>query len=371
MSILRLMYRPAWPDSEMALPWVLLGERGERLDGGDDEPAAWPRTGETELVLPAGQTVFLRAALPKASRERMQAAAGYALEERLANDVQANLYALGPAAGGEHGVAVTEAFGVRRAVAMLRSLGRTPDRIVPEETLGPAEGGWQLAAAADGGRIAREGEALAWYLPAGEVGDALWARLTALSGAPQVQPAVTDAGWTAGRAASPYDFAQGELAAGRWWRTWGPALRKSGLVLALFAALQLALLLGEAGYLAWRKQQLATEIKALAVPLAGSQAVPGNSALPMLRALDRLRAERGQPVRLDGTALLARLGEVAGSTLALQQLNIEDGRVVLRAAQVPDETFARWRSQLARQGVALSRRAGEGGAQEWVLAGEP
>ena len=148
MSILRLMYRPAWPDSETALAWVLLGERGERLDGGDDEPAAWPRAGETELVLPAGQTVFLRAALPRASRERMQAAAGYALEERLANDVQANLYALGPAAGGEHGVAVTEAFGVRRAVAMLRSLGRTPDRIVPEETLGPATEGWQLAAAA-------------------------------------------------------------------------------------------------------------------------------------------------------------------------------------------------------------------------------
>ncbi|MGL6071786.1 type II secretion system protein GspL [Craterilacuibacter sp.] len=385
MTVLRLMLRSSWPDSEPGLAWALIATSGEQLQAGDDAPAHWPKSNSTELILPAGQTLFTRIKLPQASRERQLAAAGFALEEQLAGDPAANLYALGGMAGGLNAVAVTEAFALRRAVAMLKQLGRAPDRILPEEMCvpEPLPGQWVLARAA-GGRILRRSHTQACVLPDGVVGDALAARLLA-EGAPESQRLCGDvaaladiaqekteaAGWQTARGATPYDFARGELASNRLWRAWAPALKSSGLIVAVLIAAQLALLLGEAGMLAWRKHRLSSDIRTLTQPLLGTQALPGASALPLLRAVDRLRAERGEAVRDDALYLMARLGEASGNTLSLSVLESEGGRVALQAPALPDETFARMRTQLAGAGIALNKRSGEGGVREWILTREP
>ncbi|RQW28090.1 hypothetical protein EHS17_06890 [Rhodobacteraceae bacterium CH30] len=385
MTVLRLMLRPSWPDSEPGLAWALIAASGECLGTGDDSPAHWPASNSTELILPAGLTLFTRVKLPQASRERQLAAAGFALEEQLASDPAANLYAIGGMEEGLSAVAVVEAFSLRRAVAMLKQLGRAPDRIIPEEMClpEPLPGQWLLANCASG-RIVRRSHTQACVLPQGIVGDALAARLLG-EGAPEVQCLCGDvealpgvalvreaaAGWKQGRMASPYDFAMGELASSRLWRAWAPALKTSGIILAVLFAGQLALLLGEAGWLAWRKHSLTSEIRSLTQPLLGAQALPGATALPLMRVVDNLRAERGQAVRDDALYLMARLGEVAGNTLSLSALETEGGRVQLRAPALPDEAFERYRQQLAGSGVLLNARRSEGGVREWILTREP
>ncbi|XLM20313.1 type II secretion system protein GspL, partial [Chromobacterium piscinae] len=152
MTTLRLYLRAGWPDSEPGLPWALLGARGELAAQGDSAPGGWPKADHCELVLPAGRTLFSEVKLPDAVKQPTPAVIGFALEERLGNDPGANLYALGEALpDGRRAVAVTEAAGLRRAVAMLKSLGRLCDRIVPEECLfsPPPVGGWSVTRLAD------------------------------------------------------------------------------------------------------------------------------------------------------------------------------------------------------------------------------
>ncbi|MFC4488274.1 type II secretion system protein GspL [Chromobacterium aquaticum] len=395
MTTLRLYLRAGWPDSEPGLPWALLGARGEVSAQGDGAPAGWPRADRCELILPAGRTLFTQARLPDAVKQPTAAVLGFALEEGLINDPAANLYAVGAVLpDGRRAVAVTEAFPVRRAVAMLKSAGRLCDRILPEESLLPlpARDGWSVARGADGWLL-RLSAARAIRLPyCGELAEQLlfarlaaeWppaslsvcgadaalvgARLPAWQGEPR-QLAAHD--WCSGQAQQAFDFANGDLAANRRWRDWGPALRRSGLALGGLLAAQLALTLGQAGWYAWQKQSLSADIRAAAKPWIGGQAMPGSSALAMTRAVDKLRLSHGLPARDDALELMGALAALSGRELQTRSLSYDSGRLKLQVAEVPADTLQRWRSQLAAQQIRLDVATTQQGTKELSLSREP
>lgn len=394
MTILRLYLRPGWPDDAAELPWALIDAQGRNLADGDTGPGAWPQAADVELILPAGRTLFTRVTLPPAARERQAELIGFALEERLANDPAANVYALdGKLAGGERAVAATEAQALRRAVAALRKLARAPDRIVPEEALlpVPASGGWTVACGADGWLV-RGDDCV--HPPVPQAGAALLLPRLMAEGAPERVLLLGDADaeaafraalpgwhgelsrgeaadWRRGHPHGGFDFASGDLAARRRWRQWAPQLRRIGLLAGVLLALQLVVTLGEAGVIAWRKTALLGEIRGVTQPWLGAQAAPGATAVPMLRQVDRLRLERGLPARDDALALMERLAAVAGRQLAVRELDYQAGRLTLKIMAPPAEMLERWRTQLAAQQLQLDVKSVEAGVKELTLSREP
>ncbi|MCW3479874.1 type II secretion system protein GspL [Neisseriaceae bacterium JH1-16] len=386
MTILRLLLAPGWPDSAANLPWALLDAHGARRDSGDCAPSGWPAATELELVLPAGRTLFTAVKLPDGQRDPTPQLIGFALEDQLANDPSANLYLAGKLLGdGRRQVILTEAAPVRRAVAMLRQLGRVPDRIVPEEALLPLPAaGWALAALASGW-LARLPQAPCW-LPAGSEA-ALLPTLAAEVDGPltlhgeaetlaewlPVHEAVRLApfDWRHGLADGSADFATGELAARHFSRRWAPLARKLGLVAGVLIAAQLTLLLGELGWSAWQKSRLTERSKTLSTAWLNSPALPGMATLPVTRAVDKLRLARGLPARDDGLALMGALARVAGTELTVQRLNYENGRLELSVAALPPASLPRWRAQLAERRIALTQQRGENGSQQLIVTREP
>lgn len=396
MTTLRLYLRAGWPDSEPGLPWALLGARGELAAQGDSAPGGWPKADHCELVLPAGRTLFAEVKLPDAVKQPTPAVIGFALEERLGNDPAANLYALGDGlADGRRAVAVAEAMSVRRAVAMLKSLGRLCDRIVPEECLLPAppKDGWSVTRLADRWLV-RAASPFAASLPCGGavLEQALFASLLAGSSPARLQWSGVDSAdellsrlpgwqgeatrgeaydWRSGRRHGGFDFAQGELAANRRWRDWAPSLKQTGWLLGGLLAAQLLLTLGQSAWYAWQKHSLSNQIRAAATPWIGGQALPGGSALPMLRAVDKLRLSHGQPARDDMVELMGALAAVAGRDLQVREMEYESGRLKLQAADVPAETLARWRKLLSARQIMLDAASTQPGSKQLVVAREP
>ncbi|MCD5362943.1 hypothetical protein LQT98_14740, partial [Chromobacterium aquaticum] len=194
------------------------------------------------------------------------------------------------------------------------------------------------------------------------------ARLPAWQGEPR-QLAAHD--WCSGQAQQAFDFANGDLAANRRWRDWGPALRRSGLALGGLLAAQLALTLGQAGWYAWQKQSLSADIRAAAKPWIGGQAMPGSSALAMTRAVDKLRLSHGLPARDDALELMGALAALSGRELQTRSLSYDSGRLKLQVAEVPADTLQRWRSQLAAQQIRLDVATTQQGTKELSLSREP
>ncbi|KZE86328.1 hypothetical protein KIF53_16200 [Chromobacterium subtsugae] len=396
MTTLRLYLRAGWPDSEPGLPWALLGARGELSAQGDSAPGGWPKADHCELVLPAGRTLFAEARLPDAVKQPTPAVMGFALEEGLGNDPGANLYAPGPTlADGRRLVAVTEAAALRRAVAMLKSLGRLCDRIVPEECLlpPPPADGWSVTALADR-YLVRAASPYAACLPRGgaAVEQALFASLLALSPPARLQlhgverpeellsrlpgwqgdsarGAAHD--WKQGKREGGFDFAQGELAANRRWRDWAPSLKRAGWLLGGLLAAQLLLTLCQSGWYAWQKHSLSQQIKSAAAPWTGGQAMPGSSALLMTRAVDKLRLSHGLPARDDMLELMGALAAASGRDLQARSLEYEAGRLKLQVNEVPAESLARWRKVLAARQIMLDATSSQPGSKQLVVAREP
>lgn len=396
MTTLRLYLRPGWPDSEPGLPWALLNARGELSAQGDSVPGGWPKADQCELVLPAGRTLFTEVKLPDAVKQPTPAVMGFALEEGLANDPGANLYALGEAlAGGRRAVAVTEAASLRRAVAMLKNLGRLCDRIVPEECLlaPPPADGWSVTRLADRWLV-RAAAPYAASLPrsGGQMEHALFASLLAAAQPARLRLHGVDSAdevlahlpgwqgeaargdahdWRSGRRHAGYDFAQGDLAANRYWRDWAPSLKKTGWLLGGLLIAQIALTLGQSGWYAWRKHSLSQQIRAAATPWIGGQAQPGSSALAMTRAVDKLRLSHGQPARDDLVELMGALAAVSGRELQVRTLEYEAGRLKLQVGEVPAESLARWRKLLAARQIMLDATSSQPGSKQLVVAREP
>ncbi|MEO4029077.1 hypothetical protein ABH313_13645, partial [Chromobacterium vaccinii] len=177
--------------------------------------------------------------------------------------------------------------------------------------------------------------------------------------------------WRSGRRHASYDFAQGDLAANRYWRDWAPSLKKTGWLLGGLLIAQIALTLGQSGWYAWRKHSLSQQIRAAATPWIGGQAQPGSSALAMTRAVDKLRLSHGQPARDDLVELMGALAAVSGRELQVRTLEYEAGRLKLQVGEVPAESLARWRKLLAARQIMLDATSSQPGSKQLVVAREP
>jgi general secretion pathway protein L len=165
-------------------------------------------------------------------------------------------------------------------------------------------------------------------------------------------------------------FAHGELAADRQWRALAPTLRRAGVIVAAVVLAQTLLACGQWGWYAWQKKSLQQQIRQQIQPWA-PQAVAGSSALPMLRAVDRLRVSRGLPARDDMVTAMAQLAEVNRGQLKLVSLRYDSGRLAFQAPALTTEQAQAWQAQLAARQWLLSSSQNEQGQREWVLTREP
>lgn len=135
--------------------WAPVDEQGACPHGvqhGELDPQA--ASGRRVVVLVPAEDVHLcRARVPGQKRQRVLRAIPYALEEHLADDVEALHFAIGPAQADSHfPVAVVSRARMNGWLEALQDMGLAPDQLVPETLALPAgEADWSLLV--DGTRV--------------------------------------------------------------------------------------------------------------------------------------------------------------------------------------------------------------------------
>lgn len=338
-----------------------------------------PAPASCELVLAAGLTRFARVALPAGVRAAGGSLLGFALEDGLINAPEDNRFIVLGRSGERWDVALTGA-GLGAALARLRQGGYPVVCIVPEELLLPLppDGGWSLAAV-DRGWIVRRSCHDAVLLPY-----AAEALADDLAGEPPAAgllvcgDARLPSAWQQWpvRRVAPYDwqraplppgpgFARDDWAPRLGWHHWQSIGRRAAVLLAVLLGLDLAVGLGELGWLAWRTDAVGRQMTAEARAL-GVTAASGEDALFRLqRLLDRQRLLHAAP-RGDGLfGLLAALDQAADQTpLTLSALDYRAGRLRFRADGLDVAQTAHWQPMLAALQLELQREA-DG---QWRLA---
>jgi hypothetical protein len=127
-------------DARRECAWALFEGDGRCLETGRGELATWPHADRREAVLGADAVRMIALALPPLPRDRLLAAATFALEERLATSPDDALVAIGESDGRGHVVASVTS----------RELGRSLLDVVPAFTRAVAEP--QLADPVEGWR---------------------------------------------------------------------------------------------------------------------------------------------------------------------------------------------------------------------------
>src|SRR5687767_8216140 len=127
-------------DEGRGYPWAVCDSGGHPLEAGRGEPATWPQADRREAVLAADAVRIVALALPPLPRDRLLAAATFALEERLATAPEDALVA----------IRESEERGRVLAIVTSRELGRslldtTPafSRAIAEPELADAVDGWR------------------------------------------------------------------------------------------------------------------------------------------------------------------------------------------------------------------------------------
>jgi hypothetical protein len=356
-------------DAGRTVPWVRYAPDGRVLAEGRDVAAHWPADAQTEIVLAAARVRLVTLMLPPMPRERLHAAARFALEDRIATSAEEAALALAESRNGALVVAVTS----QALVDALAQLSRVT-RIVPESALAPFGAGWTWCRSAAGDGFVRREDGSAF--PVGEVGDgALPPELAAaLAHAarggkpPAVHVAfacdaaqiarwssacgvrfVTAGEWDwrhAGRtafAAAP-DFLEARLRNTRAARVSSQAFRPALVLAALAVVVHVGALLGQWGWLRvenWRlSRALIAQAEAAGATHPSSSA---DAALAIARRHADLRHRAGQDAPADALPLLARSAPALGALPA----------GALRSARYVDEA---WTIELGRlDPVALSR----------------
>ena len=333
--------------------------------------------GADALPLPGELALLLRVPLPLASHRQRQAAVAFAVEDLIAEPLEAVHVALGPElAPGEYLAAV-----VRHAeMALWAGQARSGQRLVPEVLAIPVppEGSWSVHEIAGRARVRRaDGTGFATRL---ETFEAFWHA----GGAPQIVlyggrlPEAVPAGATgllpaaATDVAARFDLLQGPYArADAGWRRAGPRLAAVvALALAAHAAILGADTYALRGIADEREAALRRELAARLGDLPAT--VPLDVALG--RALPQAEAAGGGLL-----PLLARVGEVLeplAGEIAFRDLSYgaAEGSLAVML-EAPDlATLQRIESDLAAAGLAVSAgvaTTGEGAAEARYVIGGP
>lgn len=161
------------PRDDCADKWVRYAADGHPVAHGRDIAARWPADAKTEVVLAADQVRLIALALPPMPRDRMRAAARFALEDQLATTAEESSISVGTVRDSHVLVAVTSGVLVR-AIA---SHDRRFSRIIPESALAPYGDGWTWCASDAGDGFVRRADGSAFAVSA--AGDELPSELAA------------------------------------------------------------------------------------------------------------------------------------------------------------------------------------------------
>lgn len=409
MNRLLRLYIPAeWPAQTAACEWQLCDDSGSQLQLGCSEPRHWPEAERCELILGATQCLLLRALLPKGVRSRTPEVLAYALEEQLIGETDDEYFVIGDtsanvakpdsaAAEGEvTAVWVISRIRLRTLLAVLRPLGRVPQRLISEIQLAPRHAGWTICLHGPQGnsgfaRLAAE-DGFTFDLP--DCAEPPLELRLALQAAQKSggQPSGIDvygagnfdvaaaAAWqrTLGvpvRLSGAYAWREcpgrdarnllgGEFAPPRrpqeGWGAWRPALLLGILVVIIYSAYSLGEWLWLDHQRSQLKQQIADSFRA-AAPQQPIQDPP----LQMQRLYDQLRRERGQLGSTDFLPLLASVSEVASGQGILRGIGYEDGRLEISIVMKSAADAERLRDTMTRRGLTAILRdthAAPGGA---------
>jgi type II secretion system protein L len=358
-------------DVGRTVPWVRYAPDGRVLTEGRDVPAHWPADAQTEIVLAAARARLVTLTLPPMPRERLHAAARFALEDQIATSVEEAALALGESRNGALAVAVA-------SQALVDALAQLPrvTRIVPESALAPFGAGWTWCRSEAGDGFVRREDGSAF--PVGQVRDGDGALPPELAAAlahaarggtpPAVHvafacDAAQIARWSGARGvrfvasrewdwrhagrtafASAPDFLEARLRNTRAARVSSQAFSPALALAALAVLVHLGALLGQWGWLRVENWRLSRALVAQAEATGATRSFSSaDAALAIARRNAELRHRAGRDAPADALPLLARSAPALGALPA----------GALRSARYVDDA---WTIEIGRlDPVALSR----------------
>ncbi|MBU1191461.1 MAG: type II secretion system protein GspL [Gammaproteobacteria bacterium] len=327
------------------------------------------------VLVPAADLLLARAAVPTNNRQRARKAVPFALEEQLAEDVDALHFALGVRdSDGQWPVAVVAQARMDDWLAQLNEAGILPDRLLPESTALPLEpGSSSLLLEAD--RVLLREQPWSAQIATPETLPVLLDMLVARSEAgvdlqvwhcggelpvwmepvsARIEPckggalAVLAKGLVAADAG--VDLLQGAYSRkeqyGRLWRPW-----RAAAVLMLVGALVSAVQQG----LHYRSLKAESATLTTQIEQIYQQAMPGgrmvNPRVQMEQQLNSLRRQQGAG-STDFLGLIGQMGGVFSATpgVELSAASFRDGRLDLELTANDVQTLDRLKQQLTEQG---------------------
>ncbi len=387
MTTLRVLFDAA-PAAERAADWALFGGNERPVRSGRGRPSEWPARDRIEAIVAAARGRLVTLTLPPLPAARVAAAAGFALEDQLADAPESSHAAFGSqrADGTVRGVIVSSSW-MRAFSEGSKRAGIGWDRILLESDLArPPVSGWCWCARSiddvgfvvtDRGASIGVGAARDSGLP----GELLLAITTAGQHAPRAvrvdiggidaerlarASAQTGVAFSAGAPwrwsdATPQAFASavdlqttGAGAGTTSSRSIALRLFRPALGIAILAlALHVLATLGQWLGLQWQTHAVQRELAAVA-----RRAVPGATAgMPPLQAIARrdaeLRHRAGVAARDDFLPLLARAAPALAMLPAgsVRSLRYADGHVVLELQKSDGAQLATVQHQLQGRGL--------------------
>lgn len=150
MSLLRvycsLSHSAPLDDQTQRCLWALIKDQQQAI-AGEGRIADLPqRADRVQLILPATQVLFVHARIPPEARRRGGSVLAFAVEEKVANEPEANQVNWLGAAGDEDVLAVVDKSGLEHLQQALASVGIHADEVHSETLLLPVQAGeWSLA----------------------------------------------------------------------------------------------------------------------------------------------------------------------------------------------------------------------------------
>lgn len=367
--------------------WLPDGPAAPCAQGSLAEAAAFAAGRPPVILVPGERVTLVGAGVPTRNRARMLQALPYALEERLADDVETLHFA--PGAVQDRGSVAAAVVARRDMEQWLRALddaGLQPQAVSPDSLGVPFEDGTWSVLCEPGRCLVRTGAQSGWAAEPDNLDVLLSSAVACSAGAPEcirvlVAPGAAEpelprvyaradghpvpialeaaphsplallaGGWEAPRA---IDLLQGSQrrrsAAGGEWKRWRTA-----------AAVAVLLVGAEIGFTAFQAQQLAAESRRLGERITAvyQEAFPEarrvvNARVQMQQGLDALRAGSGVQ-RAGLLALLERVAPLlsAHSGVSLTGLRYRDRRLELDLTAPDFQSLDRLRQRLAESSLA-------------------
>lgn len=343
--------------SETLFAWLLRGEDGKLMRGGQGALDAMPPAAQCHIVVPASRVLLSSVQPPSRNRKKFMQALPYAVEDRIMADPESVHVAAGEEhENGEMPLAIVDRAWLRQVLDSLRGCGLKPVRAEVETLLAPCKTGvWSLIWRGNGG-FARQGPHSGIPLDGGDADLPPAALQLAVKEAADNQPAsiqlyldgasAPDLGaWSSGlgvpvtaggdwqwpaSAEHGINLLQGEFATGSTRADWLPRLRPALILASLVVSLHVAFTLGDWAMLKFEKHRLTTSMEQSFRKAFPDAKVIVDAPLQMSRNLAELRHSAGMMEQNDFLPLLAQVAPQLGTEARLLGLEYQQGNLKIR-----------------------------------------